>query len=472
MAPMQRQGPGRRTWLILSVCLTLLMVSYTYGDNTVITLHGMNVWSALRDGELLHFYQYNDGVAPPNEEFHSVPIIYGFLTFLFIAIWNLPLWLLQEFAGVNVFTSVLCLAWMKVINVLFMLGTAWLVQRISLHLAPTSRWVPWSGFFFLTSGFLVAAVFVMVQFDIIYMFFAMLGLYFVVHDRRKAFVVAFAVAVAIKWFPLFVFLPVLLLVEKRISRILLCLVGALSVAFAFKIPFLFSENPSAEVGSELIRHMVLTNRLPLGLEGVPTFAVLFGLVCIASFVHRPADPPALNRAVIYAGFAGVASFFVAAPAFPYWFALMCPFIAILWATHPGLSKVTLLIETGLVAALIVQHQVHFYWTYDLDVVSPMLLPRLFEPVDSLAQQVTPTSLYTRLGLVPYISMLGAVFTAGMVALLVLFCPRAEGAVDDPAAGDDHHVKALIYGRGAVMMALMLVPAAAYFYSLLVRGTTT
>ena len=472
MAPMQRQGPGRRTWLILSVCLTLLMVSYTYGDNTVITLHGMNVWSALRDGELLHFYQYNEGVSPPSEEFRPVPIIYGFLTFLIIAVWNLPLWLLQEFAGINVFTSLPTLVWMKSMNVLFMLGTAWLVQRISLRLAPTSRWVPWSGFFFLTSGFLVAAVFVMGQFDIIHVFFVVLGLHFLIHGRRRAFVVAFAVAVAIKWFPLFVFLPVLLLVEKRISRILVSLAVAVSVAFAFKLPFLFSENPSAEVGSELIRQMVLSNRLPLGLEGVPVFPVLFALVCIGCFLHRPVDTAALNRAVVYAGFAGVATFFVSAPAFPYWFALLCPFVAILWATHPGLAKVTLMIETGMVAALIIQHQVHFYWTYDLSVVSPMLLPRIFDPVDSLVQQVTPTSLYSRLGLIPYLSMLGAVFTAGMAALLVLFRPHGEGVVDQRPAHDDDHVEALIYGRGVVMLALMLVPAAAYFYSLLVHGTTT
>ena len=106
---------------------------------------------------------------------------------------------------------------------------------------------------------------------------------------------------------------------------------------------------------------------------MPAFPLLFALVCIACFTYRPPDTAAMHRTAIYAGFAGVATFFVSAPAFPYWFALMCPFVAILWATHPTLSRLTLLIETGLVAALIVLHQVHFYWTYDLSVVSPMLV---------------------------------------------------------------------------------------------------
>jgi hypothetical protein len=471
MAAMERRGPSKRTWILLAACLSVLLVSHTYVDNVVITLHGMNVWSALRDGEILNFYAYNDGVAPPSDEFHPVPIVYGFLTFTLIAIWNLPLWLLQELAGVNVFTSVAALTWMKAINLPFAIGTAWLVQRISVRLAPTSRWAPWSGFVFLTSGFLISAVFLVGQFDVMHMFFTVLGLYYLVQGSRRAFVVAFAVAMAIKWFPLFVFLPVLLLVEKRVSRILLCLGGALSVAFAFKLPFLFSANPSAEIGSQLITAMVLGNRLPLGREGVPIFPLLFALVCIACYVRRPTSAAELHRTAIYAGFAGVAAFFVSAPAHPYWFAMLCPFFAILWAINPALARVNLLLEAGLTAAMVVLHQIIFFWTYDLSIVSPMLLPRIFAPVDSLAHPVSPLSLYTRIGLVPNSSLLAAVFTAGIVSLLVLHRPRTDEELER-LRPDDDHVVALIHGRTALMLALMLVPAAAYLYSLVVHGTTT
>ncbi|WP_426241812.1 hypothetical protein [Nocardioides sp. LHG3406-4] len=463
--------PSRHAWTALGGCLALIFFSYTYNDNVVISLHGMNVWSALADGRILDFYAYNDGVSPPDTGFHAVPIVYGFATFSVIAIWNLPLWLLQEVAGVNVFTSVLALGWMKAINVPFALGCAWLVQRISLRLAPASRWAPWAGFVVLSSGFLVSAVFVMGQFDAIHAFFTMLGLYFLVQGRRRAFVVAFAVALAIKWFPLFVFLPVLLLVEKRPSRILLSLAGALSLVVAFKLPFLFADNPSAEVGSSLMAAMVQDNRLPLGLEGVPVFPVLFALVCIACYVRRPASLPEMHRTAVYAAFAGVAAFFVSAPAYPYWFALICPLFAVMWAIDPARARVNLLIETGLTAAMLVLHQIHFYWTYDLGIVSPMILPRVFGSVESLVQPLDALGVYTRLGVVEYRALLAAVFTAGMVALLVLNRPRSDADLVVASEEDNTVDRTLVYGRAAVTVGLMLVPAAAYFYALLAHGRT-
>lgn len=477
MTAMERRGPGRRVWLLLAGCLSVLMVSYTYVDNVVISLHGMNVWSALADGQLLHFYEYNDGVAPPGDEFHPVPVVYGFGAFILIALWNLPLWLLQELAHVNVFTSVVALTWMKSINLPFVLGTAWLVQRISRRLAPTSRFVPWSGFVFLTSGFLLGAVFVMGQFDVIHTFFAVLGLHYLMQGRRRAFVAAFAVAIAIKFFPLFIFLPVLLLVEKRLSPVLLSTAGALSLTLLLKIPFLFSDNPSGQVASDLIHAMLFGNRLPLGRELVPVFPFLFALVCIACYVRRPASTAELNRTVVYAGFAGLATFFVVAPAYPYWFAMLCPFLAVLWATNPVHAKVNLLVEAGLTAAMVVLHQISFFWTYDLSVVSPMLLPRIFGSVDSLIDPVSPLSLYTRVGLVENVSILSAVFAAGMVGLLVLNRPRTDDELDrllgDPGDldGDLGDVVPLVYARAALMVALMLIPAGAYFFSLLAHGTT-
>ena len=452
------------------MCLAFLLVSYTYNDNAVITLHGMNVWSALGDGQLLHIYQYNYGASPPSPDFHAVPMVYGFLPFVLIAIWNLPLWLLQHFADVNLFTSVVALTWMKLVNVPFALGSAWLVNRISARLAPASRWVPWAGFIFLTSGFLVGAVFVMGQFDVMHVFFILLGLHFLIQGRRRAFVAAFAVAIAVKFFPLFVFLPVLLLTEKRLSRILLSLAGSLSLALALKVPFMFASNPSAKVGSDVIGQMVLGNRLPLGLEGVPVFPFLFALVCIACYLRIPASTEETYRTAVYAGFAGAAVFFLAAPAYPYWYVLLSPFFAILCVINPDRAKVTLLVETGLTAAMIVAHQIFFYWTYDLNIVKPMILPRLFGSVDSLVHQVNPRDLYARLGVVDNRGLLAAVFAAGMVALLYLYRPRSDDELARVADQDTPVDRTVLYGRAAVTMALCLVPASAYFYSLVAHGT--
>ena len=122
------------------------------------------------------------------------------------------------------------------------------------------------------------------------------------------------------------------------------------------------------------------------------------------------------------------------------------------------------------AALLVVHQIHFYWTYDLSVVRPMAIAAVFGPVESLAVPVNPVDAYTRLGVTEYKDLLAAVFVAGMVALLVINHPSrnrvpAEAAPDLPAVD-----RPLVLFRAAVTVSLCLVPAAAYFYSLLAHGT--
>lgn len=470
MCGMTTDQPTKRHWVTLTVVLTGLFFSYTYNDNIITTLHGMNVWSALADGRLLDFYSYNEGVTPDSPDFHTAPVVYGFGLYIVFAIWNLPLWLLQEFAGVNVFTSVLALSWAKAITVPFLLGTAWLVGRICSELGLSSAWAKWSRFIYLTSGFLVAAVFVMAQYDVIHVFFTLLGIYYLIQGRHRAFVAAFAVAIAMKFFPLFVFIPVLLLKEKRPTRIVLALVGALSLTVLLRVPFLFGAAQSSAAGSDQVSFMIMGNRLPVGLSGVPVFPVLFALVCIACYLYTPVDEEDSRRTSIYAGFAGAAAFFVSAPAFPYWFAMLCPFIVLLIAMNPARARANVLIETGMTAALIVVHQIHFYWTYDLSVVRPMAIAALFGPVESLAQPINPVDAYTRLGVTEYKDLLAAVFVAGMVALLVINHPSRNRAPAQPSTGSSDVDRPLVLVRAGVTVSLCLVPAAAYFYSLLAHGT--
>lgn len=469
MSPVSDKGPGRYPWILLGTSLALLMVLYSYADNPGITYAGMNVWTLLRDGNLPEFYDYNSGMAPPGTDIPVLPVVYGFLTFAIIAVWNLPLWLLQELADVNVFTSMLGLTWMKLITVPFLLGTAVVVDRIGHVVAPDNPWRPWTRFVLLSSGFLVAGIFVMGQFDILHAFFTMLGLYFLVRGRNRAFLAAFAVAAAIKWFPLFVFLPVLLLKEKRPTRILLMLGSVLAPALLLKVPFMFAPNPDAQLASDLMTTLLMGNTIPVGVVALPIFPLLFCVLCIACYLHQPETQHGFHVAAFYAAFAGPALFFISAPAFPYWFAMLCPLFAILWLLNPGRARVNLLIETGMTAAMVVLHQIHFFWTYGTEIVDSMLLSKLFSPVGSLAATVQPVDVYTQIGFSQRAGVLGAMFTAAMIVLLFINRPVVHGRPQpdgDPGPVD----RPLVYGRAAITIGLCLAPAVTFLYSFAVHGT--
>lgn len=461
-------GPSRRAWASVLVPLGVLFFCYTYNDNVITTLHGMNLWSALRDGELLRFYSYNEHVTPTSSDFHTAPISYGFGIYLVFAVWNLPLWLLQELGGVNVFESVLCLAWAKAITLPFLAGCAWSVGRICETLGVDRARTRWARLMFLTSGLGVAAVFVMGQYDVIHLFVTLLGLDLLLRGRYRLFLLCVAGAVALKLFPLFVFLPVLLLREKRYLHVLAAVATAASLTVALKIPFLWDTDFSSEPGDGLIRAMLLANPLPLGITGAPAFALLFGLLCIACHVARP-EPEHLPRHTLYVAFVGVALFFLATPAYPYWFVMLTPFVALLWALSAGRGREVVVLDLALVVVTLLIHQIVYSWCYDLTVVRPMALAAWLAPVDDLAVQMSPAGVYAALGLTPLLSLMTSVFAATLIALMVLTHPRVATA-PAPIAGVTRAEQGALLARAYVGIAMCAIPAGVYLYTLAVHGT--
>ncbi len=455
-------------WTALLGSLLVLFFCYTYNDNVITTLHGMNVWSALREGELPRFYSYNADVTPSSTDFHTAPISYGFGIYLVFAVWNFPLWLLQEYAGVDVFDSVLCLAWAKAITLPFLAGCFWAVGRLCQTLGVDRGRTRWAQFMFLSSGLTVAAVFIMGQYDVIHLFLTLLGLDLLLRGRYRYFLLCLAGAVALKLFPLFVFLPVLLLREKRYLRILAALAAAVSLTLVLKVPFLWDSEFSSAPGDGLIRGMVLANPLPFGITGAPAFPLLFGMLCIACFVLRP-EPERLARATVYAAFAGVALFFLATPAYPYWFVMLTPFVAIVWAVEAGRGRDLATLDLALIAVTLLIHQIYYSWCFDLTVVRPMALAALLTPVDDLAVPMSPAGIYASLGLTPYLSLLTSAFAALLIAVLVLGYPRSHPETLSPAGVDGPERRVLVV-RAAVGLGMCAIPAAVYLYTLVAHGT--
>jgi uncharacterized membrane protein len=78
----------------------------------------------------------------------------------------------------------------------------------------------WLSAIFASSPIAVFAVFIFGQYDIIGIFFTMLGFYYYVKDNRLRFSLFFSLAISVKYFALIPFLPLLLLKEKRILPLL------------------------------------------------------------------------------------------------------------------------------------------------------------------------------------------------------------------------------------------------------------
>lgn len=92
----------------------------------------------------------------------------------------------------------------------------------------------------------------------------MTGLYFYLKDEKKKFITFFAIAVVCRMFALWVYIPLVLLKEKRIRKILLYGVGLISLVIIPKLLMILMDitGPTGNAAENgVIAHSNLINRM-------------------------------------------------------------------------------------------------------------------------------------------------------------------------------------------------------------------
>jgi Gpi18-like mannosyltransferase len=170
---------------------------------------------AYLNGHITDFYDYNKPLVDGND---YLPIIYAIF-----AIWNLPLKLFgltHNVAATGVMLSIPELIWTKLLLVIFYFASAFVIYKISKQITNNVDNSKIVSIIFATSPIAIFAVFIFGQYDIIGVFFTMLGFYYYVKNDYLKFSIFFSFAISLKFFPLLIFIPLILLVEKRILHIL------------------------------------------------------------------------------------------------------------------------------------------------------------------------------------------------------------------------------------------------------------
>jgi hypothetical protein len=139
-------------------------------------------------------------------------------TYILFAVWNIPVRLLGlvYYATLDVGCVIF---WYKLLPTLFLALSAYYLYKIGKviglnkanSILMTAIWV--------SSPILFFSQFIFGQYDIFCAFFVLVGLYYFLKRNIWAFVLFFGIAVTFKYFPLFIFVPLLLLVEKDIKKI-------------------------------------------------------------------------------------------------------------------------------------------------------------------------------------------------------------------------------------------------------------
>lgn len=212
---------------------------------------------------------------------------YDAVIYLVYGIWNLPVLQITKLLGIDYFSWAPGLLWCKTLGILFCLGNAWMISKTLRCIGTPKAFARLGSFLFLSSLSLYLIAFVIAQVDGFALFLLLLGFYFYLNGKEKWFLLCYAIALPCKMFAIFLFLPLLLLTEKRI--IFLGVKTALLFVFWFLSRLLFNGDPAYHfaVGSQS-RDAILQiagSKFFWGWD-VILFAVAYMGICVFCYLCR------------------------------------------------------------------------------------------------------------------------------------------------------------------------------------------
>ncbi len=366
---------NRVKWICLFLIAIIPIISYGYNDTIFLIRHGLNVWGSIFEGDgLLSFYMYNHMDVLNSEKlgYLACDAMYEFPIYAIMAVWDLPLWIVQNLTGMDVAATWWGILWGKTLFVVFLVYGAYLIKKICLEIGIEEEKSVWAGVIYLTSLITFSSVYIIGQCDTIGIAFGLLGIYYYLKGANKRFLLFFSIAISMKLFVMVVFLVLVLLKEKRILYILRDLVAGIGVTIVSKLLFFGNVQKSSFSGDFLVK--ILNNKLPVSTAGtVPVSVVLVGLVLVCCYLTKAYS----NKKMVCYSMLALFGLFISYQSTPYVWMYLAPFVSILLVFDNIYQKETVVLATVGEAALVLSHMLYFYWCYDVDKVNRTVIGQIF-----------------------------------------------------------------------------------------------
>lgn len=453
--------------------LLFFFLTYFYTDVAITTRSGIDFWTYLFDGQILNFYELSKDMTF-YDTLHC-DALYDFTLYIVFAIWDFPLWVAERVFSIDALLSTPCLLWAKSIMLPFLAGCVIFLRKIGTLLGFSKEKSLWCQLIFLTSAFVISPIFVLCQYDIIGIFFSVVALYYYLKGDLKKFTMYMAVAVTMKTFALFVFLPLLLLKEKRMIRVCGYTLGCLSLFLGTQIVFtLLGTTPA---GSFLFAQMnkMMMGTLTTGLGNASIFIMIYLAILLFCYLRKVDNDYEEKLLATYVPFVVWAAFFVFSESSPYWIILVTPYFALMVCENLKYFKVNLWLDMLAAVGLILAQNLFFPWVFSYKwLMALMPFAKIIHPIENMVQENNLGFLGSEESLTTFTNTFGlplclGIFAFAMLALIILNYPTKAGIAKAVAEGKDHFKeeplveRSVIWLRFGVSAGVCLIP---FFFYLL------
>ena len=428
--------------VILAISL-FFFYCFIYNDILETMRVGISFWYDLFEGRIHYFYA-GRWEMNPFAYTKIVQAVYDFPIYIVFAVWNFPLWIAEKFFGVDVFNSVLCLMWGKTLLLLSSVMIARAVYQLCITLKLTKERSALAVMLFLTSNFFMTSVIMMCAYDIVALYFAIVGINYFYKNDMKKFTICFMLAIPLKFFALLIFIPLLLLKEKRIPHIIGYVFMSILPILVFRILLpcqaMYGETETVAFNifnmfkatnlSNLAFLYVVTYEQPAALSRmyIPVFLwIILFLICY--FIELKTEDD-MRKWGIYVCFLTYAILFATCMSHPYWLLIMVPFAAVIMAQNYKYFYINLVLETVFTWGMIGAQIFKFPWCFGNALAAGMFLPKIFGSQESFVP-LTPLTVLEKItgesgGAQGYLIGAGcSVFIAGILFFSVINFPALK-----------------------------------------------
>lgn len=402
-----KKKPLKWEWVLLIAVIVLFSCFYYYTDLPFSSAAGIRLWNCITEGNLPMFYgSWYEGVensALPNG---SAGGSYDVMIYVIFALYNFPLWLWEKITGLSFILFYPLRVYTKGIIWLFSGISAYLIYRIALLCKVPKENVLWAPVIFLSSGIFFATEVTIGGYDIISVTFTLLGLYGYLKKDNKCFLVSFAVAIATKLFAFWIFVPLLLLREKKIWRLIVNGAFSISLIVIPKIYFAVAskhrmivqiqqvaadsgesvssvdESVASSTVNDVIAHSDIINDALFPTDYTATytffsiknlplvFVGMFAIWICCYLIRRELK----EREVIYLCGLVMGIFITTVKIHPYWGILLVPYLALLVVMNPLRIKDNLLLEALISIGYVINKAILYPWCFGMGQIERMVGP--------------------------------------------------------------------------------------------------
>lgn len=221
-------------YFIAIVIASMLLLIFCYEDLKTYTAWSLNLLDVTYEMRIYDFYAYTaQNLHDVTVQYYSISIV-GLIPW---AVWNIPIWILQYFGGMDICDHPFMLVWSHLFLVIVLVFTFRLFIKVGDYLSDDKNTILLLGKLFLFSPFVYIAICYSGQTDVLSAALFLLSLYMLFQGKRKKFYICAMIGYMVKPFFFLAYIAIILLEEKNIFKIFAKIFCILSLNWVYSLIF-------------------------------------------------------------------------------------------------------------------------------------------------------------------------------------------------------------------------------------------